>query len=448
MDSFIAGAQAALIEFLADGDQLGLMSEPVDHGPSPLNSESARASRHNWGRTVLTGVLAVTAGLTLGLQVDRLASSTTTSPARGETVQAPQSRDASAAAPSQAPGQTGTADGGADSGAGPGTTSPAGRGRRGGLGQQGTTQTTSRARASEAQSQGLALIDVSGPNVAGAGSGMVVGSDGLLVTNYHVVEGSTTISVTIAATGAQYQAAVLGRDEVNDVAVLKLANASGLTTITRDADGVQLGEVVSAIGNANGQGYLSVANGQVTSTNDEIEVADPVSVTGTSTLDGMIGTSAPAEPGDSGGALVDSEGDVVGMTSAGTTNRRLLNTSTVSYAITLDEVLAVVDQVQSGTSSASIQVGARAQLGIGARSGQAGLGVQVISVTLDSPAERAGLAAGDIIVAIDGTVVTSLSDLSHLLGAHSPGDRVTITWLDGQSTEHSKTVELGTSTIN
>ena len=146
-----------------------------------------------------------------------------------------------------------------------------------------------------------------------AGTGIVIGSDGLVVTNHHVVEGATDISVTVVTTGATYDAEVLGYDATKDVAVLRLDGATGLATATADPGGVDVGDGVTAVGDAGGDGgSLTAADGTVTALHQPITVSDEQ--TGeASRLRNLIEVDADIIPGDSGGALLDASGDVVGM---------------------------------------------------------------------------------------------------------------------------------------
>jgi S1-C subfamily serine protease len=156
-----------------------------------------------------------------------------------------------------------------------------------------------------------------------AGTGMVIRSDGIVVTNHHVVEGATAIRVTVVNTGRTYTAEVLGYDATRDIAVLKLSGASGLAAVDTDSSGVSLGEDVTAVGDAGGDGgSLTAASGTVTDLRKAITVSDEQ--TGRPhRLRNLVEIDADIIPGDSGGALLDSEGAVVGMNvaaSSGTAN--------------------------------------------------------------------------------------------------------------------------------
>ena len=158
-------------------------------------------------------------------------------------------------------------------------------------------------------------------NGEAAGTGMVLTSTGEVLTNNHVIDGATSISVTDIGNGRTYKASVVGYDKTQDVAVLQLQDASGLTTVSLgNSATVSTGQSVVAIGNAEGKGgQPSVVTGSVTALNQSITASDEGSGT-SEQLTGMIETNAPIEPGDSGGSLVNSAGQVVGMDTAASTS--------------------------------------------------------------------------------------------------------------------------------
>ncbi|WP_062385604.1 S1C family serine protease [Demequina iriomotensis] len=309
------------------------------------------------------------------------------------------------------------------------------------------------AEASDAESTGIVLIDteLAYQGAEAAGTGMVLTGDGLILTNNHVVEGSTAITVTVAATGETYTATVLGTDPEDDVALLQLDGASGLTTVALDQDGVAAGDAVTAVGNADGGGVLMAADGSVTSLESSVTTQAEYSVAG-ETLDGMIEFSADVVAGDSGGALLDGDGEVVGMTTAGSTGY----IDTVAYAVPIEDALAIVAQIQAGDESDGVVLGYPAFLGVslasglelgllrGTRTGTAASaeGAIIGAVYSGTPAAEAGLAAGDVVTAVDGAAVTGASDLAEALAGHEPGDAVALTWIDGTGATHTATVTL------
>ena len=293
-------------------------------------------------------------------------------------------------------------------------------------GGSGTTSGTSTATvasdpATAAESAGVVLVDteLGYEGAAGAGTGIVLTADGEILTNYHVVEGATAIQVTIASTGTSYTAEVVGHSETADVALLKLDDASGLTTAMVDDDTVTVGDSVTAVGNAGGTGTLTAADGTVTDLGSSITTAAEGSVAAEQ-LRGLIETDADVVPGDSGGPLVDAEGEVIGIDTAASSG-----TSIDGYAVPIEDALTVVDQITSGTPTTTVQVGSSAFLGVqitdtattypGAAWGSStaqGDGAAVAGVVQSSPAAAAGLTTGDTITAVDDQAVTSAADLA------------------------------------
>lgn len=286
-----------------------------------------------------------------------------------------------------------------------------------------------------------------------AGTGMILSADGLVLTNHHVVEGATAIEVTDESTGQTYTATVLGTDATADVALLRLEGASGLTPIALDDDGdLGDGDAVTAVGNAEGTGDLVAAAGTVTDLDQQMTAS---SGTGRETLDGLIEFQADVVSGDSGGPLLDAEGEVVGMTTAASTGGQ----PTTAYAIDISDALAVVGQIQSGVATDTVTIGYPAFLGVwfssslpgwngGPGSTASGAGATIAGVIDGTPAAAAGLAAGDVVTAVDGAAVSSSDELAAVLATHRPGDEVTITWVSGSTgATSSATVTLAAGPV-
>jgi S1-C subfamily serine protease len=284
----------------------------------------------------------------------------------------------------------------------------------------------------------------------GAGTGMVLSSTGEVLTNNHVVQGASEIQAEVPG-GDTYTATVVGVDPSHDVALLQLADASDLATIRPgDAATVGIGDAVAGIGNALGRGgEPAIATGSVTAVDRSITASDP---NGSSEqLTGMIQTDADIQPGDSGGALVNADGQVVGMITAGNDRTTSTNGPTVGFAIPIDTALAVVDQIQSGNGTDAVLLGERGYLGVAVRpldqTTAARLGVNagalVVGFDTNSPAEGAGMTTPAVICAIDGQPVDSPETLGPLLHSHVPGDSVTVDWVDA-SGSHSASVALTT----
>jgi S1-C subfamily serine protease len=281
-------------------------------------------------------------------------------------------------------------------------------------------------------------INVTFTSGSGAGTGIVLTSDGLVLTNNHVIANATKIEAESVTTGDTWSANVLGYDITDDVALIQLQHASGLKAASvGDSDNVQTGDAVVALGNALGQGGApAVAQGQVSQLDQSIEVNDEDG--STSTLAGLIETTARLQPGDSGGPLVDSSGLVIGMDAAATTSQRGRTTND-SYAIPINTALDIAHKIQSGQESAKIHVGDRGLLGV---ESQDGTSATIAGVESGSPAETAGLQSGDTITAIDGNAVHTVEDIIAALDSHHPGDSVQVTWVDTSGQRHGASIKL------
>ena len=274
-----------------------------------------------------------------------------------------------------------------------------------------------------------------------------------MLTNHHVIADATDIEVAFGGGDRTYDAEVLGYDVANDVALLQVDGVSGLPTadVDESAD-LSVGDAVVAMGNALGRGgEPTITTGSVVALDQEITVSDETGTTATQ-LDGLIESNAPIQPGESGGPLVDSQGEVVGMNTAAQQSSRFGDaTSELAYAIPIDDAMAIVRQIESGESSGTVHVGERAMVGLQVRDlGRPGRfggsigsgGVQVVGIPDGSPAASTGLEVGDVLVSLDGTTIRSTSDLSTALAPHHPDDEVEITWLDTAGRRHSDTVTL------
>lgn len=299
------------------------------------------------------------------------------------------------------------------------------------------TSTVDSEPATEAESTGVVLVDttVGYGTAKGAGTGLTITGDGIVVTNHHVVEGATSITVTDPSTGETYAATVLGYDDVHDVAVLQLEDASGLSTVATDRDAATQGEEVTSVGNAEGQGSLSAADGTVTDPSTAITVNNEDGTA--SDLTDLIQTDADVVSGDSGGALLDEDGEVIGMNVAATSGSAEIS----GYAIPIDTVLDIAAQILAGEESGDVEIGGSA----------AALGVQVdttrstlvVGVVEDGAAEAGGISEGSTITSVGGTAVASIDDITSVLGGHEPGDEISVSWTDAAGEAHSATVTLG-----
>lgn len=258
-----------------------------------------------------------------------------------------------------------------------------------------------------------------------AGTGSILSSDGMVLTNNHVIEGSTYIEVTIESTGETYDAVVLGTDKTHDVALLQLEDARGLDRADISREPVEVGDIVTSIGNARGTGDLVAAEGVVLSLDESLSISDGYGGE-YENLDELIEVDADVVSGDSGGPLVDENGDVIGMITAASTGSRNIR----GYAIAIEKALEIVEQIESGVETETVHIGPSAFMGVTVAEEQGETGVTLDGTIADTPADKAGLVAGDIITTVDGVAVFTLAELKALVTSHDPGDVVTVTYID------------------
>jgi len=289
------------------------------------------------------------------------------------------------------------------------------------------------------------VVDVNvslGNGDAAAGTGIVLTSTGEVLTNNHVVENSEHISIQAGADS--FTATVVGVDPADDVAVLRLSNASGLPTANLgDSSHVQLGDSVTAVGNALGRGGAPEASqGHVTALNQTITATDDAGANA-ETLTGMIQFDATIQPGDSGGPLYNSAGQIVGLDTAGSghVGRRVFG-SNQGFAIPINAALTIAREIASGTTAPNIVHGHRALLGVEVQDSASPAGALVVGVQPGSPADTVGLAANDVIVSAAGHAVVSVNSLRNALSNRSPGDSVRVAWLDPSGQRHAASVQL------
>ncbi len=299
-----------------------------------------------------------------------------------------------------------------------------------------------------------------GSEVQGAGSGMLVTPDGEVLTNNHVVAGASALKVSLLGQTTQDNAHVLGTDPGNDVALVKIDGVTSLPVVSLgDSDAAQIGDSVLAIGNALAlAGGPTVTQGIVSAKNRTLSAQDP-GTNASESLTRLIQTDAAINPGNSGGPLVNAQGQVIGMNTAvadGTGggsggiggSSQNAQVQSIGFALSINQVRPLVGQLaKGGTVQQSL-----AFLGVEAVTVTPSLrqtyhltptqGAVVGSVT-GNPAKQAGLQVGDVITAVDGTQVNSADDLVNAVGAHKPGDKVTLTVVRG-SRQLSVPVTLGT----
>ena len=271
---------------------------------------------------------------------------------------------------------------------------------------------------------------------AAAGSGFILTEDGYILTNYHVVENSNSITVAMY-NGDTYDAALIGYDESNDVAVLKI-DAQGLSPVVLgDSDNLNVGDSVVAIGNPLGELTFSLTAGLVSAKDREVTLSNSL------TMD-LIQTDCAINSGNSGGALFNLYGEVIGITNAkySSSSSSSASIDNIGFAIPINHVLPIVKSIiEKGYLSKPYvgvsvsDVNQQTQLyGI-----PAGAAVQAVSD--DSPAAKAGLQAGDVITSVNGTEITGSSDLVSLVGDAAIGDMLTMTvYRQGSTIELTVTV--------
>jgi S1-C subfamily serine protease len=264
-----------------------------------------------------------------------------------------------------------------------------------------------------------------------AGTGMILTRSGEVLTNNHVINGATKFKVVDVTTHRRYSATVVGYSVSRDIAVLRLAHASGLRTIKRGgAIPLHVGMRVLARGNAEGQGGTpKVARGQIIALHQQIiakdEVGDP------ETLNNVIATNAPVVPGFSGGPLENSQNRVLGIVTAGSTSG-----VPRGFAIPIKQALQIVRRIESGRSNAIVHVGPTAFLGVGLDDAPGG-GAKIVSILPGKPADLAGLVNGDVITSLNNVAISSRADVRRTVLSLVPGQTVPIGWTDSNGVAQS-----------
>jgi S1-C subfamily serine protease len=345
-------------------------------------------------------------------------------------------------------------------------------------------------RVENAVQPGLVVINSKlqddGADVSGAaGTGMIISSSGLVLTNNHVINATNGLTATAVATHKTYPARWLGYDKGSDIAVIKLEGASGLTPVPLgNSSAVKVGDDVVAMGNANGTGRITTVTGAITGLNEAVTASDEGSGASAEHLTGMLQTDADIIQGDSGGPLVSTAGKVIGMDTASSSDV-MASQENVGYAIPMNKAMTIAREIIAGRTGAGVRVGATGFVGVlvpsapdGAQSTQTGPRAQLrqmeeseeqqglgpggsfymspsgcLSNTADagvpghialcqSPAAAAGLAAGDVITTAAGQQVSSPASLTSILAKVPAGKTVTIVWVipDGQTVTHQITL--------
>jgi S1-C subfamily serine protease len=321
------------------------------------------------------------------------------------------------------------------------------------------------------------------------GTGMVISPDGLVLTNNHVIDGATSVTATLVDGGRALPARVLGYDRTDDIALLQITGASGLTAVSfGNSSQVKVGTAVLALGNAEGRGGVTPAAGIIDGLNRSIQASDQGSNT-TEDLNHMLQTNAQIQQGDSGGALANNAGQVIGMVTAANTGSGDQQGGPAGFAIPINSALAIAKQIVEGHASSTVAIGLPGFLGVEvaqdnspspqqqaadqqrAANGQGGsggpggggsscvtggqepaapqdiapvgVGALVLGVVCDSAAQAGGLVPGDVITSVDGQAVTTPGSLTTITSKYQPGDVVSITWQSTDGAEHTLQFKLG-----
>jgi S1-C subfamily serine protease len=354
--------------------------------------------------------------------------------------------------------------------------------------------------------QGIVIINTtlqySGERAAGTGMVINAGS-GLVLTNNHVIENATKITATVAATGQNFQAKVVGYDVTGDVALIQLQHPSGLHQVPLgDSGKVKVGDVVTALGNAEGRNSIVPATGHITGVNRTITASDQGGAVQSETLHGMLQTDAGIVSGDSGGPLVNAAGQVIGMDTAGNNVRFPDQQAAAGFAIPINTALSVAREIAAGHASSTITIGYPPFIGIyvgqgtssdpqqqaaaqqqnngfggfggngfggngsgnGSGNGQGqscytndsnlpapstiapvSSGTLVVGTICGSPAAVAGVTAGSVITSLNGQAIGAPDSLHTQIAKYHPGDTASVTWVtpSGQRKTASVTLTAG-----
>jgi S1-C subfamily serine protease len=312
---------------------------------------------------------------------------------------------------------------------------------------------------------------------------MVLSSSGLVLTNNHVIDGATNVTAKLVLDPSRtYQARVVGYDDTDDVALLQLVGASGLTPVSfGNSAQVSLGTQVLALGNAEGRGGVTPAQGIINALNRSIQA----------NLNHMLQTDAPIRQGDSGGALANRAGQVIGMVTAANTSTPSQSGSsgssggTLGYAIPINTALSIARQIAGLKASSTVNIGlpgflgvqvatsrsasprqqasdeeqsggggvtpggnqtacqnSNAQLSIPAKIAPAASGALILGVLCGTPAQVGGLGAGDVILAVDGQAVSTPGSLTGITAKYHPGDVVSVRWQGVGGAKHTTSMKL------
>jgi S1-C subfamily serine protease len=317
------------------------------------------------------------------------------------------------------------------------------------------------------------------------GTGMILSASGLVLTNNHVIDGATSVTATLVESGRPYQARVVGYDSKDDVALLQLIGAAGLPTVSfGNSAQVRVGAAVLALGNADGRGGVTPTVGVINGLNRSIQASDAGSDT-TEDLNHMLETDALIQQGDSGGALANSAGQVIGMVTAANTGSNGGAGGTSGFAIPIDSALIIARDIAAGKASPTVYIGLPGFLGVEvgqstspnpvqqaidqqradnspAPPGTVGscltggqppsapptiaparTGALIMGILCNTAADSRGLVPGDVITAVDGQAITTPGSLTSITAEYHPGDVVKVSWESISGARHTISITLG-----
>jgi S1-C subfamily serine protease len=321
------------------------------------------------------------------------------------------------------------------------------------------------------------------------GTGMILSPTGLVLTNNHVIDGATSVIARLVDSGKTYQAQVVGYDDTDDVALLQLRGASGLATVNfGNSSQVSLGTAVLALGNAEGRGGATPAAGIINALDRSIQASDQGSGT-TEFLYHMMQTNAAIQQGDSGGALANNAGQVIGMITAADTASPGTLGNTIGFAIPINSALTIARQIAAGQGSPTVYIGLPGFLGVevpqsssssprqqaideqqalgnggnGSRQhggnaaclvgGQpstvptriapVGTGALILGILCGTAADSGGLVPGDVITSVDAHPVTTPDSLTGITAMYHPGEVVSVDWVGIGGAKHTTSITLG-----
>ncbi|HET9996108.1 MAG TPA: trypsin-like peptidase domain-containing protein [Nocardioides sp.] len=297
-------------------------------------------------------------------------------------------------------------------------------------------------------------IDVSGAQGQGSGSGIILTSDGQILTNNHVVEvagDSGELEVSFDD-GTHAKATIVGTDPLTDTAVIQAEGVSGLTPVTiGSSDSLQVGQAVVAIGSPFGLD-ATVTTGIVSALKRPVNVGSDGS--GNSTVYPAIQTDAAINPGNSGGPLVDLNGHLVGINASIRTSPQAQGGGEpgsigLGFAIPIDAVLPVIEQMEKGETPTHARLGISVENVAAGDGALVADGARINEVNTDSAAASAGLADGDVITKVDDTLITDADGLVATVRSYRPGDEVTVTYTrDGKEDTVTLTLDSDASATN